>query len=64
MKTKTFIVTHSRARSPITIKGQTLEEALEKEGLNPAIWVETAKLPESEGEPNGDNQGDAGPEAD
>lgn len=38
MQDKEFIVTHAHARAPITVKGKTLEEALEKEGLDPAIW--------------------------
>lgn len=38
MSDKTFVVTHARAREPLTIKGKTLEEALEKEGLDPNIW--------------------------
>jgi len=62
MADKTFIVTHPKARSPLTITGKTLAEALEKEGLNPAIWKEQGAVPESEVEPSGDNQGDGGEE--
>ena len=38
MSDKVFVVTHARARAPITVTGRTLEEALEKEGLDPNIW--------------------------
>ena len=62
MADKTFIVTHAKARAPITIKGKTLEEALEKEGLDPAIWKEVGAAPESEEPSLGTNQGDAGEE--
>jgi len=46
MANQTFVVTHAKAREPLTIKGKTLEEALEKEGLNPSIWKEVP-APES-----------------
>ena len=62
MSEKTFIVTHAKARSPLTVTGKTLEEALEKEGLDPLIWHEVGELIEGEEEPHGDNQGDAEPE--
>lgn len=40
MGDKEFIVSHAKARAPITIEGKTLKEALEKEGLDPSIWKE------------------------
>ena len=64
MTIKTFIVTHPKARAPITVHGATLAAALKIEGLNPNIWKEAAadhKVAEPE---NGDNQGDAGQETD
>lgn len=64
MRNKAFIVTHAHARAPLTIKGKTLDDALEKEGLNPAIWKPVQEPEEVEEETNGDNQGDAGPETD
>lgn len=57
MADKTFIVTHARARSPIIVKGKSLEEALKKEGLNPDIWKEVGAKPESEVIDLGNNQG-------
>lgn len=62
MPDKTFIVTHAKARSPITVKGKTLTEALKKEGLNPAIWKEAQPFIETEVANYGDNQGDGGEE--
>lgn len=62
MVDKSFIVTHAHARAPLTIKGKDLADALEKEGLNPAIWKETCEITEGEVEPSGDNQGASGPE--
>ena len=44
MADKRFVVTHPKARAPIAIKGKTLTEALEKEGLDPAIWKDTNPL--------------------
>lgn len=38
MTKKTFIVTHAKARAPLTITGNTMKDALEKEGLDPDIW--------------------------
>lgn len=38
MADKEFIVTHAKARAPITVRGKNLKEALEKEGLDPNIW--------------------------
>ena len=64
MAEKEFIVSHAKARAPITITGKNLEEALEKEGLNPAIWKEVISESESEVEETGNNKGDAGPETD
>lgn len=58
MAYRTFIVTHAHARSPIIVKGKTLNEALKKEGLDPAIWKDTGAKPESEDPDHGDNQGD------
>ena len=40
MPEKTFVVSHRRARAPITLTGKNLKEALEKEALDPAIWME------------------------
>ena len=51
MEDKTFVVSHSHARAPLTIHGKTLAEALENEGLDPAIWKEVEPQPESEPEP-------------
>ena len=59
MAKKTFIVTHAKARAPLTIKGNTLEEALAHEGLNPDIWKEIGVAPESEVKEAGENSGDA-----
>lgn len=58
MAYKTFIVSHAKARYPIAVKGRTLEEALKKEGLNPAIWKEQLPLNESEAIYFDENQGD------
>jgi len=44
MSEKEFVVSHPKARSPLTITGSTLEEALAKEGLDPAIWKEVVPL--------------------
>lgn len=38
MADKVFIVSHRRARAPITVRGKNLEEALASEGLDPNIW--------------------------
>lgn len=46
MTDKTFIVTHAKARAPLTIEGKDLKAALEKEGLDPNIWKETEPIPE------------------
>jgi len=62
MVNKTFIVSHPKARSPITITGKTLEDALKKEGLDPETWKPVENQPESEVEELGDNQGAPGPE--
>ena len=62
MTDKTFTVTHAHARAPLTIKGKTLEEALEKEGLDPIIWKEVPPPGTPYGAGYGDNQGDAGSE--
>lgn len=62
MRNKAFIVTHAHARAPLTIKGVTLEDALEKEGLDPAIWKQVGEQPEMEVEETGTDQGDAGAE--
>lgn len=40
MADKEFIVSHAHARSPLTIRGKNLKEALESEELDPAIWKE------------------------
>lgn len=58
MRNKAFIVTHPKARSPLTIKGTDLQDALEKEGLDPAIWHPVGEPVEVEEPPHGDNQGD------
>jgi len=50
MADKEFIVTHAKARAPITIRGKTLKEALKEEGLNPNIWREVSP-PEPEEQP-------------
>ena len=52
MSNKTFTVTHPKARAPIVVKGATLDEALEKEGLDPAVWKEQGSALEEED--NGD----------
>jgi len=62
MQEKVFIVSHRKARAPITVTGKTLKSALLKEGLNPAIWKEIESTPESEVIDDGDNQGDGRPE--
>jgi len=62
MADKTFVVSHRRARSPITITGHTLKQALKKEGLDPNIWKETAQDHKVSEPEYGDNQGDARPE--
>lgn len=62
MRNKAFIVTHAKARAPLTIKGKDLDDALEKEGLDPAIWKPVGEAQEIEEESIGNNQGDAGPE--
>lgn len=48
---KEFVVTHARARAPITVRGKNLEEALAKEGLDPNIWKPIA-TPEPEESPS------------
>ncbi|MBA7529162.1 hypothetical protein ES705_21354 [subsurface metagenome] len=58
MVDKTFIVTHARARASLTITGKTIEEALEREGLDPNIWKPVGQPEEAEEEASGDNQGD------
>ncbi|MBA7629006.1 hypothetical protein ES703_36503 [subsurface metagenome] len=50
MGDKEFIVSHAKAREPITVRGKNLEEALEKEGLDPNIWREVSP-PEPEEHP-------------
>lgn len=62
MREKVFVVSHPKARYPITIKGKTLEEALEKEGLDPAIWKEISSSVEEEEQPVGEDTRAAGPE--
>jgi hypothetical protein len=62
MADKTFIVSHPNARSPITITGANLHQALEDEGLDPAIWKEIRPAEEVEDIALGDNQGDDKPE--
>jgi len=62
MADKTFIVTHAKARSPLTITGKTLEDALEKEGLTSPPWELVSIQPELEVQETGDNQGDGGEE--
>lgn len=62
MADKTFIVTHAKARAPLSITGRTLNDALKKEGLDPAIWKEQAPYTEGERNDLGVNQGDARPE--
>lgn len=54
MADKEFIVTHGRARAPLTIKGKNLKDALAKEGLNPDIWKEV-NPPENEEKPPEDD---------
>lgn len=56
MVNKTFIVSHPKARAPITITGKTLEEALEQEGLDPSVWKPVDIQPESEVEELGETQ--------
>lgn len=53
MEDKTFVVTHAKARAPLTIKGKTLKEALKKEGLNPDIWKPVEPEKESGLDSNG-----------
>lgn len=62
MSYKTFIVTHARARSPIIVRGTTLDQALRKEGLDPRIWKETNPPADLKGDDTGDNQGATRPE--
>lgn len=38
MADKTWTVSHAKARTPITVTGKTLKEALKSEGLSPEIW--------------------------
>ncbi|MBA7697248.1 hypothetical protein ES703_105911 [subsurface metagenome] len=57
MADKTWVVSHARAREPITVTGKDLEEALLKEGLDPNIWKPIT--PEEPGEiPPGEPLGD------
>ncbi len=58
MADKTFVVTHAKARAPLTITGKTLEEALAKNGLDLSIWKPVGEPKEVEEEASGDNQGD------
>ena len=58
MSDKIFIVSHAHARTPITVRGKNLEEALENEGLDPAIWHEIKPPGESEDDTSGHSQGD------
>lgn len=58
MRNKAFIVSHAHARHPLTIKGHTLEDALEKEGLDPNIWKPVGQPEEVEEETSNDTQGD------
>ena len=48
MADREFTVTHPKARLPLTIRGKTLEDALDRECLDPAIWklVEPPPVPE------------------
>jgi len=62
MRNKAFIVTHPKARAPLTIKGKDLEDALEKEGLDPSIWKPVGEPEEVEEEPSGNNRENAGDE--
>ena len=62
MKEKTFVVSHPKARAPLTVKGETLAKALKAEGLDPAIWQEIAPMSDIEAEAHDDSPGDAGPE--
>lgn len=62
MTDKTFIVTHPKARSPITVTGKTLAEALEKEGLIPSLWKEVEAQSEMEVEEAGKTTEDAEPQ--
>lgn len=55
MSKKTFVVSHPNAIEPLTIEGNTLAEALEKEGLDPDYWQEIEPLGENEGVPDGDS---------
>lgn len=49
MKDKTFIVENPKTKEQFTIKGKSLEEALEQEMLDPKKWLLV-----SEPEPAGD----------
>ena len=53
MPDKEFTVVNPKTRQTFTITGKSLKNALEKEGLDPAIWVEVKPEPESEDEPHG-----------
>lgn len=44
MSEKTFVVSHAKARAPLTITGKTLKDALKKEGLNPERWRLVAEI--------------------
>lgn len=38
MADKEWIVSHAKARAPVTVTGKNLKEALKKEGLDPNLW--------------------------
>jgi len=38
MDLKTFVVSTPRAKTPLTIRGRSLKDALKRERLNPAFW--------------------------
>ncbi|MBA7696089.1 hypothetical protein ES703_104731 [subsurface metagenome] len=38
MEDKEWVVSHAKAREPITVRGKTLKAAIESEGLDPNLW--------------------------
>lgn len=46
MGDKTFVVTHAKAREPLTITGKSLKDALKKAWLDPATWKEIKPVEE------------------
>lgn len=58
MSYKIFVISHPKARSPLTIRGHTLREALEREGLDPTLWRPIGKPQVVKDNTDGKNQGD------